>query len=262
MNNSNPFVPQGSLQDQKNKKRARVKIAIYSIFAINILLITPALMIQGCKREQPADTTGLPPAPDTTTNAPDTNTVPPALPAPTNSATGTNPMPQSQVAPAPQPEPAPVEQTPAPTASQEYVVARGDSFYSIAKKFSLKIKEIEAANPGVTPTKLKVGEKLQIPPAGASSAVSANPSMSADGAEETYVVKSGDSLTKIAKHFGVSIRSIRSANGMKTNMIKVGEKLKIPAKAAPAEAAPMQPAPAPAPASAPASAPTSATPNQ
>ena len=46
MNNPNPFIPQGSLLEQKNKKRARVKVAVFSIFAVNILVISP-LLIRG-----------------------------------------------------------------------------------------------------------------------------------------------------------------------------------------------------------------------
>jgi len=47
----------------------------------------------------------------------------------------------------------------------------------------------------------------------------------------TYTVKSGDSLSKIAHHFGVSIKALKEANNMSDkSVIRVGEKLKIPAK--------------------------------
>ena len=58
-------------------------------------------------------------------------------------------------------------------------------------------------------------------------------------------MKGGDSITKIAKKFGTSVKAVRAANGLKGNDIKVGQKLKVPAKAA-APAA--EPAPAAAPA--------------
>ena len=51
MNNPNPFVPQGSLLEQKNKTRSRVKLAVFCVVAINVLGLT-ALLMQGCKREQ------------------------------------------------------------------------------------------------------------------------------------------------------------------------------------------------------------------
>ena len=63
-------------------------------------------------------------------------------------------------------------------------------------------------------------------------------------------MKSGDNLTKIAAQHGTSVKALRAANGLKTDSIKVGQKLKIPAKAAsapvtapatPAEPVPSQP---------------------
>jgi LysM repeat protein len=247
MNNPNPFVPQGSLMEQKNKKRARVKVAVYSIFAINILVISP-LLIQGCKKEAPAADTSALPSSDTTTNpTPDTNLPPVPM---------TNTMP-ALASNTPPPAPLPVPPAPAPIvpevpAGQDYVVAKGDSFYSIAKKFHVKIKDIESANPGVTPAKLKVGQKLQVP--GASSSTSAGTAMgaaadtSSGGSETVVTVKPGDSLMKIAHEHGSTIRLIKSANDLKTDRIKVGQKLKVPAKAASATeaaSAPVAPAPAP-----------------
>jgi LysM repeat protein len=77
----------------------------------------------------------------------------------------------------------------------------------------------------------------------------------AGGGEEMYTVKSGDTLTKIAKAYGTTVKAIESENNLTTTEIKVGKKLKIPAKAAAAPApepvtapAPVSPTPAPAPA--------------
>jgi len=44
-----------------------------------------------------------------------------------------------------------------------------------------------------------------------------------------YLVKSGDTLTRIAKTCGTTIKALRSANGLDNDRIVVGEKLKIPA---------------------------------
>jgi LysM repeat protein len=46
-----------------------------------------------------------------------------------------------------------------------------------------------------------------------------------------YIVKRGDSLSKIANQFGVSVAALVQANGIKDpNMIIEGQRLKIPAK--------------------------------
>jgi peptidoglycan endopeptidase LytE len=76
----------------------------------------------------------------------------------------------------------------------------------------------------------------------------------ATGDTTTYTVKTGDTLSKIAKANHTSFKKIMALNDLKTTSIKVGQKLKLPVKAAATEApatptavAPMpQPAPAPA----------------
>ena len=54
------------------------------------------------------------------------------------------------------------------------------------------------------------------------------------GAEDTYTVKSGDSLSKIGQHHGVAWREIYEANkgviGDDPDLIKPGQKLRIPRK--------------------------------
>ena len=46
----------------------------------------------------------------------------------------------------------------------------------------------------------------------------------------TYIVKAGDQLARIAARYGVTVKAIQEANGIKDpNLIKVGQKLIIPA---------------------------------
>jgi len=236
MNNPNPFVPQGSLLEQKNKTRSRVKVAVFCVVAINVLGLT-ALLMQGCKRETEAENNPNPPTVDT--NLPpmiDTN-LPPMV------QTNPPPAPPAMVTPTP---PAVPE-----TAATGYVVIQGDTLSGIAKKFGVTVKAIEAANPGVVPTKLQVGQKLSIPAPTGNPAAPAPTGMvpgGTTGGEEMYTVKSGDTLTKIARAYGVTIKALESENNLTTTQIKVGQKLKIPAKT---ETAPAPVAPAPAPATPP-----------
>ncbi|HZV33731.1 MAG TPA: LysM peptidoglycan-binding domain-containing protein [Verrucomicrobiae bacterium] len=234
MNNSNPFVPQGSLLEQKNKKRARVKVAVFSIFALNILVITP-LLIQGCSKKdtdqsgnnQPVDTSAA------AATTPDTNQ-PPALPqvasnaAPDNTTTSNSTTAANPVTPA-EPTPAVPPPTPPTPSATEYVITKGDTYYSIAKKYGLKMSDIKAANPSVNPSKLKVGQKIELP-SGASAGGTGT--MASADSGDVYVVKSGDSLTKIARANGVTVKALKAENNLKTDHIRVGQKLKVPAKAA------------------------------
>jgi len=243
MNSPNPFVPQGSLLEQQSKRRSRVKFAVFCVLAVNVVGLM-ALLMQGCKREQ-TEAENQPPTLDTNQPAMDTN-VPPAVEA-------SNPPVQP---PAMTPPPAAPE-----VAGTEYVVIKGDSLWKIAKKNGVTVKTIEAANPNIDPAKLKVGQKLSIPGAtgAAESATDMTGSAGAGNGEDIYIVKSGDTLSKIAKHYGLSFKAIESENGLSTTRIKVGQKLKIPAKA---EAAPVpSTAPEPAPAAAPPAASTTPAPD-
>jgi len=237
MNNPNPLLPQGSLLEQKAKAKPHLRVA-YIIVAVHLVFLG-GLLIQGCKKEdqpsaragQPTNDSALPPLDQSNLY-------------PTNAATSqTNPQqPESAAAP---PVANSTLQSPAPTsatdlaipaAPHDYVVIRGDTFSSIGKKFNLAASAIAKANPGVDPTRLKVGQKLVVP-------ASASPSMATaalgNAGENLYVVKTGDTLLQIAKVHGTTVTEVKTLNGLKTDRIKVGDKLKLPAsKSAPAAATP------------------------
>ena len=55
-------------------------------------------------------------------------------------------------------------------------------------------------------------------------------SQSTASSGEEYVVQSGDTLSVIGKAFGVKISAIKRANNLRSDMIRVGQKLTIPTK--------------------------------
>ncbi len=224
MNTPNPLVPQGSFP---SRGKSTVRIAFFTIAALHIVFIG-GLLMQGCKKPEEKPVTQevapdpLPPMPDPSTNLPPTNV---ATTIPTNVA----PEPTGTVAPDPLPFAAPD--------AKEYIVARGDNFSTIAKRNQVSIKAIEQANPGVNSTKLKVGQKLQIPASNATRdpANSPAPPSNDNGETKTYVVRAGDMLEKIANRHGTTAKTIMRLNNLKTTMIKPGQKLKLPTKSASAE---------------------------
>jgi LysM repeat protein len=234
MNNHNPLIPQGSAMEQKNKGRARVKIAVFFVLAVHGVGLM-ALLMQGCGQSKES----VPPPETAFTNPPPAfaePVSPPATPS-TPPVVATTPAAPETTAPS---------QPVAPAGATEYTIVKGDYLEKIAKHFQVPVKAIQDANPGIQPTKLKVGQKIQIPgpatmaapaPAGVASAET----MSL-GAEQIYTVKSGDNLTKIAAQFGTTVKAVRAANGLKTDSIKVGQKLRIPAKASTPAPVPVAPA--------------------
>lgn len=278
MNNPNPFLPQGSLLENQSQRRSRLKLGVSCVLAVSVIGLV-AMLIGGCKRGDTNPPEIPPPAPDTnTTTSVDTNITPVTpLPAETNTPAGGPPgMPNQPVPPngvppqngapqtAPANVPAPVPPAPLPVpptpdtgsavGGSEYSVVKGDSLAKIAKKTGVSRKALQDANPNVVPSKLKIGQKLVIPAGGKSIApaapgASAEVAPTASGTAETsgahvYTVKSGDTLTKIAKAHGTTVKAIQKANHLSTTAIKVGKKLKIPVKGASAASAPVAP-PAP-----------------
>jgi len=215
MNNQSPLVPQGSTIDQKQKGRARVKLAVFFVLALHGVGLL-ALLVQGCHRDDLAqtskDTNALPVFQATNEPAVVEPSAPPSLTNTSAVAQATNV---------------------APAAATEYTVAKGDTFSTIGKKFGVSAKAIMDANPNVEATKLQVGKKLQIPAATKTAVASsgAAPASETASSEHVYNVKSGDTLIKIAGEHHTSVKAIRAANSLKTDRITVGQKLKIPAKA-------------------------------
>lgn len=119
-----------------------------------------------------------------------------------------------------------------PTQPPPYAVVPGDNFTRIAQKHNVTLKAITAANPGVDSRNLKVGQMLNLPAnvTPVSPAVPEGSPASATSSETTYTVKSGDTLTGIARDHGITIKELQTANGLRGSLIKVGQKLIVPAK--------------------------------
>ena len=238
MSNYNPLIPQGSALEHKNKGRARVKIAVFFVLAVHGIGLM-ALLMQGCGQSKEPE----PPIELTDSNPP------PAFvePLPVPDTTGTPPV-VATVPPVSEPLAPPLPEA-APGAT-EYTIVKGDYLEKIAKNFHVSVRALMEANPGIEPTRLQIGQKIHIPApatlvAPAPGGVALTDTASAGG-EEVYTVKSGDNLTRIAARFGTTVKALRAANGLRTDSIKVGQKLTIPGTgSAPATApvTPVEPAP-------------------
>ncbi|HEY5912819.1 MAG TPA: LysM peptidoglycan-binding domain-containing protein [Verrucomicrobiae bacterium] len=215
-----------------------MKIAVFVVLAIHGIGLL-ALLMQGCKKSPEA----APPLATEDTNAP----APPAFVEPTNTpppftapvVAATNTMPPVE----PITQPSVVQ--PSALAPTEYKVVQGDTYTSLARKFNTTTRALKEANPGVDPTRLQIGQTLHVPPPSPAAPSTTGATTTAVGdlatGEQVYSVQSGDTLTKIAEKFKVTIKALRSANSLTTDRIKVGQKLKIPVKSAPAPTAPTTP---------------------
>ncbi|KAE9371643.1 carbohydrate-binding module family 50 protein, partial [Stipitochalara longipes BDJ] len=124
--------------------------------------------------------------------------------------------------------------------STTYTIQAGDTFSSIAAKLGLTVVAIEAANPGVNPNDLQIGQVIQL-------AQSAS----------TYTITAGDTFSSIAANFGISVAAIEAANpGVNPNDLQIGQQIIIPSSG---DASTPTPAPQPTPVPTPAPAPVPST---
>jgi LysM repeat protein len=258
MKQPNPLVPQGTFESQARGK-SHVRIAVFTILAIHVVVLG-ALLIQGCKRDKEdtsaatstdTNTSAIPPYGDTNAivSTPPTPNTNPAAPA--NGTTGFAPNGAAPITPT-TPTPPIVPTTPTTPATgldeggpaTEHVIVKGDTFDSIARKYGVTVKAIQAANPNLSPTRLKLGDKVKVPAKTASTAgASSSGAIAANGSSDTYTVKAGDTLGKVAKAHGTTVKELQKLNNLSTTQIRVNQKLKVPQRAASAPAT-LSPTPA------------------
>ena len=116
-----------------------------------------------------------------------------------------------------------------------YVVKRGDTLSSIARRHGVSTKALAAANGIKKPSLLHVGKRLRIP-GGADDVVVADAAPApervrpAAAATSAHVVQRGETLSSIARRYGVSASALASANGVSDpRSLRAGQRLRIPA---------------------------------
>ncbi len=110
-----------------------------------------------------------------------------------------------------------------------YKVESGDTYYSIARKYGVKVSEIYSANGLTDKDTLKIGQSLKIPGIDKMDDKSAGEKTSVS--YDTYVVQKDDTFYRIAKNNLISVDELLEANGFtKNDVLKVGKKIRIPRK--------------------------------
>ncbi|MFC0274564.1 LysM peptidoglycan-binding domain-containing protein [Metabacillus herbersteinensis] len=144
------------------------------------------------------------------------------LKVPKNQSTDTN----TPAPPVTEPAPLPEDTTVTKPAPATYTVVSGDSLSLIAKKFATTVDTIKIQN-NLTSDMIFVGQTLTIPP---NKGEQVQPPEPPKEITTSYTVVAGDSLFHIAKRLNTTVDAIKSANNLSTDMIYVGQILKIPTK--------------------------------
>ena len=180
---------------------------------------------------------------------------------------------QAVVAPAPMPKPTfkppvSVDSTPSSfdaASGSSYTVQKGDSLSKIAARAGVSTAELSELNKITNKDQIRIGQKLLLPahshplpsaPAPASAPKSVEKKSTSSGpataSGNSHTVQSGDTLGKLAARYGTTTAAFKSVNNLKSDMIRIGQKLIIPngkevapapAPVAAAPSAPVAPAP-------------------
>jgi len=112
--------------------------------------------------------------------------------------------------------PSPTYPPPYPTnfVPDTYAIQRGDTLSEIAKRFGLSLAALMAANNIQDANQISVGQILVI-----------KNGSSTPPPPIVIVVKRGDSLGKIAKFYGVTVRRLKLLNNLTSNTIYIGQRL-------------------------------------
>lgn len=98
-------------------------------------------------------------------------------------------------------------------------VRRGEAISTIADRYGVRVSDIRNWNPGkVKGNRIYYGSRLVIYPGKSSSSYST----------KYYRVRSGDTLTSIARKFGISLNTLKNRNqNINPNRLKIGQKIRI-----------------------------------
>lgn len=124
-------------------------------------------------------------------------------------------------------------------------VLQGESLFAISREYDVTIAEIQSWN-NLDGTSIEVGSTLILYPGSGSTEQIATPSieeieqmdeeertsivqrMQESGqSSDTYVVRSGDNLTQIARQFDMTVNELRSLNSLPNDNIRVGQRLSV-----------------------------------
>jgi len=100
-----------------------------------------------------------------------------------------------------------------------HVVRRGETLSGIARRYGVSVEQLRQWN-GLASSQLRTGQRLIV-----RAGNEANPSRASELVR--YRVQRGDTLSEIARRYGVSVEQLRRWNGLRSNQIRVGQVLRI-----------------------------------
>jgi LysM repeat protein len=113
-----------------------------------------------------------------------------------------------------------------------YIVQRGDTLYSIARRYGTTVNALVQANGLQNSNRIYVGQRLIVSTSGAVQQAATSGSSAPSGSSSSssvHVVQRGENLYRIALRYGTTVQALASVNNLSsTSLIYVGQRLVIP----------------------------------
>lgn len=119
-----------------------------------------------------------------------------------------------------------------------YEVQKGDTLYSLSRKYQITVNELRIANNLSETDVIKAGEKLTIPSANIANAAALTQKSEEKPVNKTdkvssqkYTVQKGDTLYGLSRKYGISVADLMNFNGFdSSSTLKIGQVILIPGK--------------------------------
>jgi membrane-bound lytic murein transglycosylase D len=123
----------------------------------------------------------------------------------------------------------------APAGSRVHTVRKGETLGGIASRYKTSVAKLKSWN-NLSSNNIRAGQKLRVGGGAAAGRSGSKGSRSTSKAvpasvaarPSAHTVRSGETLTSIAKRYGVTVQAIKHANDMSSSRLRAGQKIRIP----------------------------------
>ncbi|MDR5659056.1 LysM peptidoglycan-binding domain-containing protein [Serpentinicella sp. ANB-PHB4] len=111
--------------------------------------------------------------------------------------------------------------TTCPEGTMPYTIRAGDTFFAIARRNNISLDALIAANPGVDPDRLFIGQVICVP--------RTPPPITCPEGTTPYTIRAGDTFFAIARRLNISLDALIAANpGVDPDRLQIGQVICVP----------------------------------
>lgn len=118
----------------------------------------------------------------------------------------------------------------APAGARTHTVRSGETLSGIARKYRVTVAQLTEWNGLSRSGLIRTGQKLRLYPGSATGTSASSSARTAQSGGRTHLVLRGETLSGLARRYGVSVQALQKANGLSSpRALKAGQRIRIPA---------------------------------